>query len=61
MDNNNKEHKVNITSSSLEKGLDLTKKFLNNLIMPAVEETGLLLKDHVASWRLKNRIKILRA
>jgi hypothetical protein len=59
MGNDNKELKVNMTSSAVEKGLDIAKDFLNKLIMPAVEETGLLFKDQVASWRFRNQIKIL--
>lgn len=59
MSEENKGVKVNFTSSLLEKGLDVAKDFLDKLIMPAVEETGLLLKDQVASWRLGNQVKIL--
>lgn len=54
-----KEIKINITSTAVEKGLDAAKDFLGKLMMPAIEETGLLLKDQVASWRLKNQVKIL--
>lgn len=50
---------LNIKSSTLEKGLDLAKDFLDKLIMPAVEETGLLIKDRVTLWKLKNQINIL--
>lgn len=51
--------KINITSTLLEKGLDTAKSFLDGLIMPAIEETGLLLKDQVAMWRFKNQIRML--
>lgn len=51
--------KLDISSTVVEKGLDGAKAFLDKLILPAIEETGLLLKDQVASWRLKNQVKIL--
>ena len=51
--------KVDITPSAVEKGLELAKDFLEKLIVPTVEETGLLLKDQIASWRFKNQVKIL--
>lgn len=53
------ELKVNVTSTAIEKGLDSAKGFLDKLIMPSVEEVGLLMKDKVAAWRLSNQIKIL--
>lgn len=51
--------KIDITSSLLEKGLDTAKNFLGKLIMPAVEETGLLLRDQVTLLKFKNQVKIL--
>lgn len=51
--------KIDITSSVVEKGIDLAKDFLGKLISPAVEETGLLIKDQISSWRFKNQIKVL--
>lgn len=51
--------KIDITSTVLEKGIDLAKGFLDKLIMPSVEETGLLLKDKVTLWRFNNQIKML--
>lgn len=53
------EIKVEISSKAIEKGLDIAKDFLDKLITPAVEEAGLLLKDQVSLWRLKNQIKVL--
>jgi hypothetical protein len=53
------EIKVEISSKAIEKGLDIAKDFLDKLITPAVEEVGLLLKDQVSLWRLKNQIKVL--
>lgn len=53
------DNKIDITSSAVEKGLDIAKVFLDKLIIPAVEETGLLLQDKVTMWRFKNQIKML--
>lgn len=52
-------NKIDISSTALEKGIDLAKKFVDRMIMPSVEETGLLLKDQVTRWRFNNQIKIL--
>lgn len=51
--------KIDITSSVIEKGLDTAKSFLDKLIMPAIEETGLLLKDQVTMWKFKNQVEML--
>lgn len=51
--------KIDITSSAFEKGIDFAKEFLDKLIMPIVEESGLLIKDRATFWRLKNQIKLL--
>lgn len=51
--------KIDITSTVLEKGIDTAKNFLDKLIMPAIEETGLLLKDQVTMWKFKNQVKML--
>lgn len=51
--------KIDITSTALEKGIDLAKDFLDKLIIPSVEETGLLLKDKVTLWKFKNQVKML--
>jgi len=53
------DNKINITSSLLEKGVDIAKDFVDKLIIPSVEETGLLLKDQISFWRFKNQIKTL--
>lgn len=50
---------INLKSSTLEKGLEIAKDFIDKLIMPSVEETGLLVKDHITMWRFQNQIKIL--
>lgn len=51
--------KIDITSTVLEKGIDTAKSFLDKLIMPAIEETGLLLKDQISMWKFKNQIRML--
>lgn len=51
--------KLNISSTALEKGIDLAKDFLDKLVMPAIEETGLLLRDKVTMWKFKNQISML--
>jgi len=51
--------KIDISSTALEKGLDLAKSFLDKLILPSVEETGLLLKDNVTLWKFKNQVRML--
>ena len=51
--------KLDITSTAFKKGIDLAKDFLDKLTGPAIEETGLLLKDKVTLWKFKNHVKIL--
>ena len=53
------DNKIDITSTAIEKGLDIAKNFLDKLIIPTVEETGLLFKDKVTMWRFKNQVKML--
>ncbi len=50
---------IDITSSALEKGLEMARGFVSKLISPALEETGLLIKDSIAYYRLKNQISVL--
>lgn len=50
---------LNIKSSTVEKGLDLAKDFLQKLIGHSVDEMGLLFADNVKLWRLKNQIRNL--
>lgn len=52
-------NKIDITSTALEKGIDLAKSFLDKLIIPSVEETGLLLRDKVTLWKFKNQVRML--
>jgi len=51
--------KLDVSSTALEKGIDLAKSFLDKLIMPSIEETGLLLQEKVTYWKFKNQVKIL--
>lgn len=37
----------------------MAKSFVSKLIGPAIEESGLLIKDQIAYWRFKNQIKIV--
>lgn len=53
------EKKLDISSTAVEKGIDVAKDFLDKLIMPAIEGTGLLLYDQVNLWRFKNQIKMV--
>jgi len=48
-----------VKSSTLDKGLEIAKDFVDKLIMPTVEETGLFLKDHLTMWRFSNQLKML--
>jgi hypothetical protein len=52
-------HKLDITSTVLEKSIDMAKQFLDKLVSPAIEETGLLLRDSVVMWKFKNQVRIL--
>lgn len=54
-------NELNIKSSTIEKGLDLAKIFLERVTGPAVDEVGMLLADNVRIWRWKNQIKILES
>ncbi len=51
--------KLDITSTVVEKGIDIARSFLDKLIMPPLEETGLLLKDQVTLWKFKNQVRML--
>lgn len=52
-------NKIDITSTVLEKGIDVAKSFLEKLVMPAIEETGLLIKDQVTMLKFKTQVKML--
>lgn len=49
--------KLDISSTAIEKTVDAAKGFLNKLITPSIEETGLLIKEKVTMWRFQNQIR----
>ena len=51
--------KIDITSTVLEKGIDTAKNFLDKLVMPSIEEIGLLIKDQVTLWKFNNQVRML--
>ncbi len=51
--------KIDVTSTALEKGIDVATGFVNKLVNPSVEELGLLIRDQVSLWRFSNQIRIL--
>lgn len=51
--------KLDISSTTLDKGLEVAKQFLDKLVAPAAEEVGLLLRDTVAQWRFRNQVRVL--
>ena len=53
-------NKVDITSTALEKAIEIAKNFVDKLIMPSVEETGLLVKDKITEFRFKRQLKMLQ-
>lgn len=52
-------NKIDISSTALEKGIDIAKGFVEKLIYPSAEEMGLLMKDGISKWRFNNQIKTL--
>lgn len=52
-------NKIDISSTALEKSIDLAKDFLEKLVSPSVEEVGFLLRDSVALWKFKNQVRVL--
>lgn len=51
--------KIDISSTMLEKSIDIAKSFLSKLLGPTVEESGLLIRDQVTKWRFNNQVKML--
>jgi hypothetical protein len=53
------DNKLDVTSTAVEKSIDLVKGFLEKLVGATIEETGLIWADNVKLIRFKNQIKIL--
>lgn len=53
------ESKIDITSTVVEKGVDTAKSFIDKLIMPAIEEVGLLIKGKVTEWRFNQEVRMI--
>ncbi len=53
-------NELNIKSSTIEKGLDLVKGFLERAIGPSIDEFGLIHKDNMRFRRAKNQLKIFQ-
>ena len=50
---------LNIKSSTIEKGLELIKDFVEKLLGPTIDEVGLLMSDKIKYFRFKHQVKIL--
>lgn len=50
--------KFDITSTAVEKSIDLVKGFLEKLVGSSIEEAGLIFADNVRLRRFKNQLKI---
>lgn len=48
---------INIKSTTIEKGLDLAKEFVQSVMKPSLDEVGELFADKVKLWRVKNQIR----
>lgn len=59
MTDDNKTTKFDVTSTVIEKGVDVAKNFAEKLVLPSVEELGLLVKDQISYWRFNNQVRIL--
>lgn len=59
MTDENKITKLDISSTAIETGIDVAKSFVEKLVLPSVEELGLLVRDQISYWRFNNQIKIL--
>src|ERR1039458_8914342 len=53
------DNKIDVTSTALEKGIEVAKGFVDRLVNPSIEELGLLMRDQVSLWRFKNQVNIL--
>lgn len=52
-------NKNSITPAIIEEATESAKGFLDKLIMPAIEEVGLLIRDPVMMWKFRNEVKML--
>lgn len=59
MNSDSNQRKIDITSTAVEKGIDVAKDFVDKLILPPAEELGLLIKDQISLWRFNNQVRIL--
>lgn len=59
MSDEKKATKVDVSSTAIEKGIDIAKSFVDKLVLPPIEELGLLVRDQISYWRFNNQIKIL--
>lgn len=59
MSSDSNQRKIDITSTAVEKGIDVAKDFIDKLVLPPAEELGLLIKDQISLWRFNNQVRIL--
>nr|WP_204378366.1 hypothetical protein [Pseudomonas sp. NFPP33] len=59
MSDDSNQRKIDVTSTALEKGIDVAKGFIDRLVLPPAEELGLLIKDQISLWRFNNQVRIL--
>ncbi|NYT66495.1 DUF4393 domain-containing protein [Alcaligenaceae bacterium] len=59
MSDEKKDIKINVSSTAIEKGIDVAKSFVDKLVLPPLEELGLLVRDQMSYWRFSNQVKIL--
>lgn len=59
MTDEKKSTKFDISSTAIEKGIEVAKDFAEKLVLPSIEELGLLVRDQISYWRFNNQVKIL--
>jgi Abortive infection alpha len=59
MTDDKKTTKLDVSSTAIEKGIDVAKDFAEKLVLPSIQELGLLVKDQISYWRFSNQVKIL--
>lgn len=57
--NDKKDTKFDVSSTAIEKGIEIAKSFVDKLVLPPIEELGLLVRDQMSYWRFSNQVKIL--